>query len=73
MAREEIKMKKINDDQLDNVTGGTSKDGDVSIPAARRCRRCEVGMLLFKSGDEQFWKCPKCQTKINININQAQA
>ncbi len=72
MAKAEMKTKKIDDDQLDNVTGGTSKDGDVSIPAARRCR-CGVGMLLFKSGDEQFWKCPKCQTKINININQAQA
>lgn len=66
MAREEIKMKKINDDQLDNVTGGTSMDGDVSIPAARRCRLCRVGMTLFTTKDKQFWKCPKCGNKIEI-------
>lgn len=66
MAREEIKTKKIDDDQLDSVTGGTSKDGDVSIPAARRCRLCRVGMTLFTTKEKQFWKCPKCGNEIEI-------
>ncbi len=66
MAIEEMKTKKIDDDQLDNVTGGTSMDGDVSLPAARRCRSCRVGMNLFKTKEKQFWKCPKCGNEIEI-------
>ncbi len=67
MAKAEMKtVKKVRNDQPGNAAGDKQVQGDVSLPAARRCSKCGVTMELITEGNRQYWKCPTCGETIEI-------